>query len=134
MSFEVSILAWAILLTVVQFALMAIAVNRDVGPRWTAGARDEPRAYGRMAGRMKRAFDNQLEGLLLFTAAVVVVALSGHSTPFTQWMATLYLAARIAYVPAYAFPVWGLRSAVWAVGFFATVAMPVSALVFATPL
>ena len=134
MTFEVSILAWSVLLTVVQFALMAAALKRDVGPRWMGGSRDELRQFGPMAGRMKRAFDNQLEGLLLFAAAVVVVTLSGHSTAFTQWMATFYLAARIAYVPAYAFPVWGLRSAVWSVGFFATVAMVVSALVFATPL
>ena len=130
MPFEVSILAWAIVLTVVQFAIMAVAVNVDAGPRWTMGARDRPREFGRLAGRMKRAFDNQLEGLLLFAAAVVVVALADHSTPFTRLMALVYLAARIAYVPAYASGVWGLRSAVWTVGFLATVALPVAALLF----
>ena len=46
MNFEVSILAWSVLLTVVQFAIMAVVLNRDVGPRWTAGPRDEPRRFG----------------------------------------------------------------------------------------
>ena len=132
MPFEVFILALSILLTALQFAVMAVAVNTDrrVGPRWTMGARDEPRTYGRFAGRMKRAFENQLEGLLLFTAAVTVVALSGQSTAFTGLMATIYLVARLLYVPAYAFHVWGVRSTVWAVGFVATLAMPVAALLF----
>ena len=130
MPFEVFVLACSIGVTVVQFVLMAIAINLDAGPRWALGPRDEPRTFGRWAGRMKRAFDNQLEGLILFAAAVVVVALAGHSTPFTQWMALLYLAARIAYVPAYASGVAGLRSAVWTVGFVATILLPVSALLF----
>ena len=51
-----------------------------------------------------RALDNHFEGLILFTLAVVVVTLSGgldlRSPSACAWT---YLAARILYVPAYAF-------------------------------
>ena len=47
--------------------------------------------------------NNHFEGLILFTLAVVVVTLGNQSTPFTQTAAWAYLAARILYVPAYAF-------------------------------
>ncbi len=55
-----------------------------------------------MTGRLLRALNNHFEGLILFTLAVVVVTLSGQSTPFTAACAWTYLAARILYVPAYA--------------------------------
>ena len=112
---------------------MAVAVNLDAGPRWTLGPRDAPHPLGRVAGRLKRALDNQLEALVVFTAAVAVVVLADASTPFSRLMATVFLAARLLYVPAYVVHVWGLRSTVWAVGFGASVAMPLAVLVFHRP-
>ncbi|NCU21433.1 MAPEG family protein, partial [Candidatus Falkowbacteria bacterium] len=40
-----------------------------------------------------------------------------------------YLGARILYVPAYAYGWTPWRSVIWAVGFFATVAMLIAALI-----
>ncbi|MEM9493962.1 MAG: MAPEG family protein, partial [Myxococcota bacterium] len=51
------------------------------------------------------------------------------SSPETGTLALAYLAARIAYVPAYASGIPYLRSAIWAVGFGATMAMAGAALV-----
>ena len=65
----------------------------------------------------------------MFAIAVVVIALSDQSTVFTQACAWTYLVARVLYVPAYAFDWVPWRSVIWGVGFFATVAMLVAALV-----
>ena len=67
--------------------------------------------------------NNHFEGLILFTIAVVVVTLGQQSSGVTQIAAWTYLGARILYVPAYAFGWRPWRSAIWAVGFFATLTM-----------
>ncbi len=128
MPIEVAMLAWAVLILVAQFVVMAVTVNMQVGPEWTSGPRDEPRELSGMAGRMKRAFDNMLEGLLLFTVAVVIVTLGDAATAQTALAAKIFIAARIAYIPAYASGIPMLRSIIWGIGFFACVFMVVQAL------
>ena len=76
-----------------------------------------------MAGRLKRAFDNHFDGLILFTIAVVVVVLGNASSTTTETCAWIYLAARILYVPAYASGIFLVRSLIWSVGFGATFVM-----------
>ncbi|MFT4792659.1 MAG: putative MAPEG superfamily protein [Paracoccaceae bacterium] len=125
---EIHILALSGLLTCVQFALMAIPANQQLGPEWTMGARDVPREMTGVAGRLHRAFNNQLEGLLLFAVAAVCVTLLDASTPFTRGAAVVYIVARVVYIPLYALgvPLW--RSLIWAAGFVATAAMLIAAL------
>jgi uncharacterized MAPEG superfamily protein len=125
---ELTALALAGLLQAAQFALMAVPANRQLGPRRTMGPRDEPMALTGRAGRLKRAMENHFEGLILFTLAVVVVSLSGAASGFTALCAWIYLAARVLYVPAYAFGLTPWRSVAWGVGFLATLAMIVAAL------
>lgn len=60
---------------------------------------------------------------------MVVVTLGGQSSGVTQACAWVYLMARILYVPAYAGPACPWRSAIWAAGFLATLAMIVAALI-----
>lgn len=128
MGIEIKVLGYAALLQFVQFVLMAVPLNIQLGPKVTAGPRDEPIEVHGMAGRLKRAFDNHFEALILFTIAVVVVTLGEASTPATQNAAWAYLAARVLYVPAYASGVYMLRSLVFTVGFAATLYMLVVAL------
>ena len=120
MPVEVKVLALAGLLQFVQFVLMAVPVNRQLGTAYTGGARDEEKRPTGVAGRLTRALENHFEGLILFTLAVVVVTLGGASTPVTEKCAWAYLAARVAYVPAYVSGVFLLRSLIWTVGFVAT--------------
>ncbi len=128
---ELTALALAVLLQAVQFALYAIPANRELGPGYTMSARDrEPsRPMSVMTGRLGRAFANHFEGLILFTAAVVIVTLSGQASEFTGLCAWIYLAARILYVPAYAFGWRPGRSIIWALGFAATLLMVAAALI-----
>ena len=131
---ELTALALAGLLQAVQFVVMSARANRELGAARTTGTRDEPDLRAELSprtARLMRAFDNHFEGLILFTLAVVVVTLSGGASGFTAACAWTYLAARALYVPAYAFGWVPWRSAIWAVGFAATVAMILAALLAA---
>lgn len=132
---ELTALALAALLQVLQFVLMAIPANLELGPGKTASARDRARLGGSLeeqlstkTARLYRALNNHFEGLILFTIAVVVVTLSGQSTGFTAACAWVYLAARVAYVPAYYLGLTPWRSLIWFAGFGATAAMILAAL------
>ena len=122
---ELTALTLAALLQVVQYALFAVPANRELGVGYTSSARDRPpsRQLSATTARLQRAMNNHFEGLILFTIAVVVVTLGQQSSGVTQIAAWTYLGARILYVPAYAFGWRPWRSAIWAVGFFATLTM-----------
>lgn len=128
---ELTVLALAGLLQAVQFVLMAVPANRELGSGYTTSPRDrEPsREMSDRTGRLKRALENHFEGLILFTLAVVVVTLAGQATWVTATCAWLYLAARILYIPAYALGWKPWRSAIWGVGFLATILMILAAFV-----
>ena len=128
MPVELKVLGYAALLQFVQFIVMAIPVNLQLGVAYTGGNRDEQRQATGMAGRLKRALDNHFEGLILFTIAVVVVVLGEASSPLTESCAWAYLWARILYVPAYASGIYLVRSLIWTVGFVATAIMLIAAL------
>ena len=128
---ELTALALAGLVQMGQFILFAVPANLELGTRYTSGPRDKApeRPFSTMTGRLQRAMNNHFEGLILFTLAVVVVTLSGQSDRFTEACAWAYLAARVLYVPAYALGLVPWRSVIWAVGWFATLALLVASLV-----
>ncbi|MFK8043716.1 MAPEG family protein [Congregibacter sp.] len=127
MPVEVQVLAYAALLQYAQFLLMAVPLNIQLGVEYTGGPRDEAQEARGIPGRLKRAMDNHFEGLILFTIAVAVVVLGDAGTALTAKAAWTYLGARILYVPAYASGVPLLRSAIWFVGFAATLVMLLAA-------
>lgn len=127
---ELTALTLCGLLQMVQFILFAVPANRDLGMGYTSSARDRPpsRQMSVLTGRLHRAMNNHFEGLILFTLAVVVVTLSGQSSAVTQTAAWLFLAARLLYIPAYAFGWRPWRSAIWGVGWAATLVMMLATL------
>ncbi|HAW47199.1 MAG TPA: hypothetical protein DCX34_08165 [Roseovarius sp.] len=131
MTHELTALTLAALWQVVQFVLYAIPANLELGPGYTMSARDrEPtKQLSPRTARLGRALSNHFEGLILFTIAVVTVTLGDQSTPLTAACAWTYLAARVAYIPAYYLGLRPWRSLIWAVGFFATLLMLLAALV-----
>jgi uncharacterized MAPEG superfamily protein len=133
---ELTVLALAALLQAVQFTLMAIPVNLELGPGKTMSPRDASRMAKPMleqvsdkTGRLIRAMNNHFEALILFTIAVVVVTLGDKATGFSAACAWTYLGARILYVPAYYFGLAPWRSVIWFVGFLSTMLMLLSALI-----
>ena len=128
---ELTALALAGLLQVVQYVIFAVPANIELGTGYTSSPRDRPpsRQMSVVTGRLQRAMNNHFEGLILFTLAVVVVTLGNQSTPTTHAAAWTYLASRILYVPAYALGLRPWRSAIWGIGFGATLTMLIAALI-----
>jgi uncharacterized MAPEG superfamily protein len=132
-SAELNVLTLAGLLQGVQFALMAIPANIELGVGKTMSPRDKDRMPEPMTSqvstktaRLIRAMNNHFEGLILFTLAVVVVVLGDKATAFSAICAWSYLAARVLYIPAYYFGLTPWRSLIWFVGFLATMGMLLS--------
>jgi len=127
---ELTALTAAVLLQALTLALMAAVANRELGHRVTTGPRDgQMPKVSPLLGRLLRTVANGFEGLAMFAPAVLVVALSGQSDSVTEAAAWLYVAARLLYVPAYAFGWVPWRSAIWGVGLAATLALLISALI-----
>lgn len=117
MSIELRILAWSVVLGLVQILLQAHSASLQVGYRWTAVAREARPPLTGVAGRLERALRNFLETFPLFAAAVLAVHGAGREGTLSATDAELYLAARVAYVPLYAMAVPLLRSLAWNVAF-----------------
>ena len=116
MTCELTTLALAIVLGLVQLVLATQATTRQVGLPWAAGPRDEPSPpVSSVAGRLTRAFANFMETFPLFAAAVLIAYAAGRHNWMTIWGAQLYFWARVAYVPLYAFGVTYVRTLAWTV-------------------
>ena len=129
MTQELVVLTLAAFWLAVHFAVFSVLANRQVGPRYAMGPRDEGRTLTGFAGRAQRAMNNMFEAMILFTPAVLVIELSGQKGPATAAAAWIFYGARIAYLPAYLFGWMPGRSLIWMAGFFATLFMLGAALI-----
>ncbi|WP_372988553.1 MAPEG family protein [Sulfitobacter sp.] len=127
---ELTVLILAALLQTVTFVLYAVPANRELGTGYTMSARDRAptREMSDRTARLGRTMDNTFEALILFGIAATVITISDQSTTYTMLMSWIFLAARIAYIPAYALGWRPGRSIIWAVGFAATTLMLIAAL------
>ena len=113
---EFTFLALTLILALVQIGAAGMARTAELGGKWNAGPRDEPAPPpGKLAGRLMRAQSNLFETLPLFAAAVIMAEVAGKTGALTLWGAGLYFAARVVYLPLYAFGVPYVRSLVWLV-------------------
>lgn len=114
MTVELRMLAFSVLLGLVQIVAASHAASLQRGYRWTASPRDgEAPPLRGVAGRLERTLRNFVETFPLFAAAVLAAhALDTHNT-LTEWGARLYFWARVVYVPLYAAGVPVVRSLVW---------------------
>ena len=127
---ELQVLAFTLILAIVQVMLAAFVRTSELGAKWNAGPRDgEAPTPGPLAGRLMRAQANLYETLPLFIAAVLIAHVADRNGALTMWGTHLYLVARIAYVPLYAFGVTGVRSLVFLVS-LAGLGMVIAALFF----
>jgi uncharacterized MAPEG superfamily protein len=128
---ELTALTLAALLQFVQFVFYAVPANIEMGGGYLMSARDREgsRPMSDRTARMRRAFENHFEGLILFGIAVVVIQMSGQNSAHTAIFGWAYLAARVLYVPAYILGWSPGRSIIWVVGFLATLLMLVAALI-----
>jgi len=80
------------------------------------GNRDRLPPMSVIAGRLDRAKNNMLEALPIFLALALLALVRGGDTSAVAHGATVFLVARVAYVPAYVSGVPVLRSLVWLAG------------------
>jgi len=113
---ELTILALATLLGLVQLLVAGRVNNGQRGLAWNLGARDAaPPPVTAVAGRLERASRNFMESFPFFVAAVLLAVVSSRLSWFTLLGCYTYFAARVVYWPLYAFGVPGVRTLVWLV-------------------
>lgn len=112
---DLTALALVGILHIAQFAVASYMANVDVGPGYTTSPRDRApsREMRATTARMLRAYDNHNAMFGLFAAAVLLLHVTAQNNGFTATLTFLYLAARGAYVPAYAFGWQPTRSYIW---------------------
>jgi uncharacterized MAPEG superfamily protein len=116
MTVELKILAWTLVLSLVQLFIAAGLRNKETGRAYNIGPRDEPGPpVGKVTGRLQRAHRNLLETLPVFAVAILIAHMANRDGMLTLWGAWLYLVARIVYVPLYAYGVPLIRSLVFLV-------------------
>src|SRR4051812_23597740 len=114
MNTEVTMLAFACLLGLVQLLAAAHMSTSQRGFKWNLSARDEKRAdLTGVAGRLDRAFKNFMETFVFFAAAVLMVTEMKTGNATTALGAQIYLVGRVVYVPVYAIGTPVLRTIVW---------------------
>jgi len=112
---ELSLLLWAVVLTLVQAVVAVHGALMQVGLAKLAGNRDGMPEIGGWGGRAARAHRNMLENLVLFAALVLVAALADKTNAMTLLGAQIFLYARILYALVYIAGLPWVRTAVWGV-------------------
>ncbi len=116
MTTEMMILGCTLVLALVQILLPSAFRNKETGAAYNVSARDEQGPpVGKVTARLQRAQANLFETLPLFIAAVLMVHVTARESTLTLWGASLFLAARIVYLPLYALGIPVLRTLVWLV-------------------
>jgi uncharacterized MAPEG superfamily protein len=116
----------AIVLGVVHVSADSFSYKAQVGNAYTLGPRDEVKERTGVAGRLHRAARNYTENLALFVAAVVILRSANISTTISQWGAYIWVAGRIAYLPAYVSGKPWVRTVCWQISMIGLVAMLVA--------
>lgn len=114
---ELILLAFTLILALIQIGAAGMARTAELGAKWNAGPRDgENPPPGKLAGRLMRAQSNLFETLPLFIGAVLMAHVAGKDGGTLTFLgAHLYFFGRLIYLPLYAFGVPYVRSLVWLV-------------------
>lgn len=116
MTTELCILAWALVLALVQILLASTLRTAETGLTYNMGPRDAQAPPVRpITARAQRAQANLLETLPIFAVAVLIAHVAGREGELTLWGSYAYIAARVLYVPLYVFGVPVVRSLAWGV-------------------
>jgi uncharacterized MAPEG superfamily protein len=89
-------------------------MGKDAGRKLplALGPRDEPPPQTKVGGRAERALANMHEALPVFLALALLNLFLGTGAMATTG-ATVFLVARVLYVPAYLAGVMGVRTLIW---------------------
>src|SRR5574338_123705 len=112
---ELTLLAWAVALMLVQMLVAASGAASQYGVMPLFGNREGLPPLTGWAGRAYRAHRNMLENLVLFAALVLIAVQAGKTNDSTLLGAQLFFWARLAYAAIYVAGIPYLRTATWLV-------------------
>jgi uncharacterized MAPEG superfamily protein len=115
MSFELTMLLWSAILTLVQMVVAAFGRMLRVGLPTLVGNRERMPPLTGWAGRAERAHRNMLESLVVFAVLVLITEITNHNNWLTGLGSELFVGGRLAYAIIYIVGVPWLRTAVWIV-------------------
>ena len=117
MSTELTMLAWGCVLALAHIFIAVRFKTRQYGVKWNMGARDEALPPPEpIVGRLARAQANFFETFPIAAVAILIVELADRTNDLTAIGAILWLAARIVYLPLYAFGVPVVRTIAFLAG------------------
>lgn len=128
MTLELRLLAWSVVLTLVQMFVAGAGGIQQIGLQPLAGNRENLPPLEGWAGRAARAHRNMLENLVLFAALVLTAQIAGRTGAMTALGAQLFFWGRLAYAPIYVIGIPWLRTAAFAVSLAGLVMMLVQLL------
>ena len=113
---ELTCLELSILLWVAHVLAQAFTARAEFGDAYLFTPRDaQPTAKGVACGRATRALGNYVENLGPFVAMALALIATGHAGGLGALGATIWILARIVYLPIYLMGVIYVRTALWAV-------------------
>jgi uncharacterized MAPEG superfamily protein len=97
----------------------------EIGPKLAAalGPRDNPPPQSVVGARAERALANMHEALPVFLGLALMNMILGTAAGMAITGATVFLLARVLYVPAYLAGIPGLRTLIWLGGWVGLVMM-----------
>jgi len=123
MTTELQMVVYAALILIGLIAVQGSVGLMKNGLTWGLGNRETQGEETALRGRIKRAIANHMEAMLMFVPLASVVHMTGNSTKTTAMAATVFIIARLAYAVTYVLGIKVVRTLVWAVGLFATIAL-----------
>jgi len=115
MTNELVYLYGGILILLVLIMIQAMASIGNRGLNWGLSNRADPDPDTVFEARAKRTVANHVEGLILFSLAILTAQAAGISTGLTGMGAALFFWGRLAYAPIYLLGISHLRTLAWAV-------------------
>ena len=114
----------AALLHVLSKFPMGAAMAREGGGYDNHNPRaQQDRLTSGWARRAKAVHENQIESFPLFAAGVLVATTAAPRVDVVDWLALAYVGARLVYPVLYLADIAAMRSLVWSVGYFASLAL-----------
>ena len=126
MSPEIYWLTLSVVLTALMVTPYAVYRTIKIGGLWQVFVRPLPGDNpfdDDWAHRAYRAHMNAFEAIALFAPVAIAVHVTGASNDMTAYASATFFWSRLIYPPLYYFKVPVLRTAVWMVGFVATLTL-----------
>jgi uncharacterized MAPEG superfamily protein len=121
---ELTCLELSVVLWLVHILVQAAVGNAQLPSRYLLGPRDEPaNAPGALYGRSCRALGNYLENFTPFVAVALALIATQRTGGVGAIGATVWILARIVYLPIYVSGIIYIRTLVWGISIIGLVMM-----------